>query len=294
MPAEFTPVQQFMWDSPFWTWLCGLFGNPPWPGQPEQEHIVLPRDTRRVAASEVRRWPDELRGTIVRCNQMQSVYKGSLGGVPVQRGHVSRRRGWTSINPWLGNRVTYPIFPEPEVGWYWTEGNPTIGGAWDRHRIIVDATGDIFEIIGANTAAGTCLSWGRWRDGVLVEETAATASRLPMHRHLYTGMEASDTVLGLVLPNITAEWGGDGSGTWPWPRYGDIVRLSDIGLAEAMRAPGVGAHGANILRDANERGLVVMDRGPAGIVVQAGRWTGLDGVAFPVTALEAVTAMTDS
>lgn len=218
---EFTWAQSLTQNWP--GWLRGLLGVRDWT-PPKSDIVERPLDTRQVVESVSVDWPASHRTLRVDTNANATVWAGSLPHVPAQRVAPNAPMvTFTEINPWLGNATRRVQLPVPVQGAWWVEGNPTIGGAWDRHWFgHCPETGVSFEVIGVNVAAKTCLSSSRWRNGELIDGHASIASGSQWLSKAWNRGDPPHR-LSLVMDDYG---GGDGTRIWQFPRCGDVVRLS--------------------------------------------------------------------
>jgi len=213
---EYTPQQQAVANSPWLRRLCWWI--PTW-RVPRCEVTSRPLDTTEVTASVPVEWPAELADVALECDIGTDLIAGvTLPGMPMQP--AGPKPIPVVVNDTYTGTVYRTEAPIPKD--VWVEGMPLIGGTYDRHWIGVGPE-FVDEIIQLNPHTNWCLRWGRWDwDGNLVAGTPVTASGAALHRLTYrVGDEPHRLAIGLD------DYAGvDGTKTWPFPRCGQVGRLS--------------------------------------------------------------------
>jgi hypothetical protein len=265
---------------------------------PTSESRDRPLDTARVVASRPVEWPAGYKDVRVGLEPSTAVWQGSMYGIPVQLVTPDAPvESYLEINPWLGNSLRSVDLPVPLAGDRWVEGNPTIGGAFDRHWLgHCPETGTVWEVIGLNKHLRTCLGAGVWRDGSWIDGGPVCAGGVALSRILLDRYDPPHR-LGLALNDYA---GHDGSKTWAFPRVGDVVRLSPAAGARLEALDGPSNTRWSFIRSAVDHGFVIYDRSGmpepgAGIGWIAGaQWDGntLADLDIRLGDLELVTAST--
>lgn len=223
---EFTPEQQAAANwSPWLRSLCWWI--PTW-RVPRCEVKSRPLDTTEVVESVPVEWPAELADVALDCDVGTNLVAGvTLAGMPMQPAGPAARTV-TVNDTYTGTlyRTEVPIPGDP-----WVEGMPLRGGNYDRHWIGVGPE-FIDEVLQLNHRTGWCLRWGRWDwAGNLVGGTPVTASGEALHRLSYTvGDPEHRLAIGFY------DYGGvDGTRPWPFPRCGQVARLSRAAFDREMK-----------------------------------------------------------
>lgn len=287
-PYEFTFWQQLLWGwGVRWDWRV-----------PVQDPMAdMPADRTKVVASVGVDWPDELAGLRVKFPNIgmdRPASGGALAGIPCQLADPLRgTRRWRIWHPDYGVRGEVDV-PVPRGGYVRVEGNPRIGGEWDRRSIIVDPDNEkVWEFIQVrpNGEQGWhAQNWAVWDfDGNRVDGNPMRGGSRgkSFHRTLFCGGRGPHR-LALSIHDYV---GGDGTLAGGFPRAGDVIRLKPTAAADLLASAS-----SPVVREAivsmSEFGVELADRnmnGSAHLYGQVGVWPReLRTLAVPLTDFELV------
>ena len=171
--------------------------------------------------------------------------------------------------------------PVPVTGDWWVEGNPAIGGAWDKHVLLVrPETGESWELIGCTKSVRGCLAFAHYVDGVLVDGMPVCAADVSMSAIL-ANRDDPPHRLGIAMDDYA---GRDGSKLWGFPRCGDVLRLSPA-VAGRLAADSTPEQQV-ILRSLSEHGARIYDRGGSEPHVSLGLYAGTQWAGSTLSALD--------
>jgi len=236
------------------SWVCPK-------ADPVNDRVV---DTTKVNASTPYKWPDDLKDVQLRFNASSQVWDGSVAGIPIQRVPATNRKWWTFTenNTYKGTIIDRKV-PVPTSGAFWVEGNPNRDGAWDRHVLLVcPETREAWEMIrvtlDSGNYRGNCLTWGYYKDGVLVDGTHACAAQQSMSR-IFLAQGDKPHRLAIGMTNYVG-WDGTKDPSSGWPRCGDVLRLSESSF-NRLTAAAMTQEQKDFLISARDYGFVIYDRG---------------------------------
>jgi hypothetical protein len=250
---------------------------------PATERVDCPKATARVGGlTVVEDWRHMSAQSVGRYDVHRLGSDGVGSGTPMQNG-VVQTRSLTWGGGYGSHEQHTTRIPLPAAGRYWVTGYPV---PWfDRRCIVRGVDGDVCELIQFDQDLGRlpaglpqqALSFGRWRDGVLVEGKAVTATQLPSHMFVWgPGSAEYPHQQALVVDNYV---GADGDLTYG-PRAGgwyaldpeslSFVRMHGLGGECRARALALVTHGCRLI-DRNGIGQTVPN--PPSLTTQAGTWT---------------------
>lgn len=259
-----------------------------------------PLDRTLIQARERFEWPTELRIPLALTPPNVVPYENSIGGQPLQRVAVNApTQTWVEIDTIHRGGPGAPHVrdvqvPVPVDNDWWIEGHPAISGAWDHHVLLVrPETAEAWEMIGANRLTKTCLLWGHWKNGGLVDGTPVCASQVSLTSVLYNRFDPEHT-MGLYMNDYRDADGTKTSGSG-WPRCGDHYALSNTAYA-ALRQRSRTPEQRAFIEAAYHYGFKIYDRtghqAPSiGVGMFAGaQWAGssISGITILATDLDLV------
>lgn len=269
---RYTWAQQYL---KWWPW------TPKWVCPDADDITLMPREGGLAVVFDVARtWPEELADVPVRFGGRRIPHENSIPGKPVQLSIGGFER-WNVIPvpSWGHDGVEQIDLPRPANAPRWVQGYPNRDGAYDRHAIIVGVTGLVHETILTNRDLKTCARYAVYRpDGTLVAGRPVTRGGYPQFRTIL-GTDEPLHRLSMSVPDYSEDGndaGGptDGTGKFPWPKAGSLVRLRVDAWAAAVQQ---GGQVARVAEMARRHGVWVTDRSGvkvrhANINCQAGAW----------------------
>ena len=269
----------------FQQWLYGLVG---WKGfsLPVGEKINCWKDRSRVVDSMINAQATVFWWTNITISRLQDPGKipsnGVGAGTPMQLGRSETRvvtwgSGYGRYNQWK------TVVPLPLLGnRYWITGYPV--PQYDKRCIIMGPDGVVHELIQFDQdlpvlEAGLpqqALNRGAWKDGVLIDGVATTASGLPSHGYVWgAGSAENPHVQAFIVQDYK---GGDGSDIFKNSLREDLPRCGDWYYLQ----PGSPSYNKMVAKGGEckaralamtEYGARLIDRGGStSFLTQAGTW----------------------
>jgi hypothetical protein len=264
----------------------------------------LPADRTEVVESVPVEWPTELAGLRVgfpNIGMDRPPSGGALAGIPAQLADPLRgTTTWTIWHPQFGVRAKVQV-PIPRGGVFRVEGNPRIGGEWDRRCIIVDVDDEcVYEFIQTRPAGSPLIDGTKWHaqnwavwdfDGNRVDGNPLRGGSRDksFHRTLFTGGRGPHRLAMSIHDYV----GGDGTLSGGFPRAGDVIRLSTAKAAELL-ASASSPTVREAIMSMSRHGVELADRNmnrSAFLYGQVGAWPReLRSLSVPLSDFELVTS----